>query len=774
MKFTKHALYLFTVILSAIPPSSFSQTTIPSQKISVSFNNETIKEAIYNIEEQSGLSFAFSSFPALNERVTTNYTDQKVEDILNDLFKNRSIAYKEIAGKITVYEIFSTQYKQKKNCTIHGYINDAETGERLLYANVYNKTTFEGTISNTFGFYSLSFPNGEITLVASFLGYRPQEFNFNLVNDTTLNIELKMKSDELEEVRVKANYSNKVEETQMSMNDLSVQKIKSIPVILGEADVLKVMQLLPGVKGGIEGTSGIYVRGGGSDQNLFLLDDVPVYNASHLLGLFSVFNPDAIKTVKLYKGGFPARYGGRLSSVVDITMKDGNMKKLQGDFSVGIISSKLFLEGPIKKDKTSFMLSARRTYLDILAQPAIYYLSKKNDEDVNAGAHFHDYNLKINHIFSNRSRLYFSGYSGKDSGHADSHNTYNNEEITYKSGELFSLDWGNNIASLRWNYLLSKNLFSNTTITYSKYIFDVEITNSKENQTANTGYSNLYKYYSGIEDKAVKIDFDYFPKPNHAIKFGTAYTNHYFTPGVTQLKENSNTDISEALDTIFGNTAIRANEYSGYFEDNIELSKSISINAGMHLAVFNVQQENYFEWQPRVSARYQPRPNWSIKASYSRMAQHLHLLATTGISMPTDLWLPATKKFAPPVSNQLAFGTEINLTQQLTLSVEGYYKTMKNLIEYKEGASFTSNATDWESKVEKGIGWSYGSEFMLEKKTGKTTGWIAYTLSWSKRKFENLNLGMISALPLPMNLANASILVAPLFTVPEMRLHWQR
>jgi hypothetical protein len=737
-------LLLLLLALTALHVKSYAQKNLLDRTISISFSDETIKKAIKKIEKEAQISFAYSNLKALDQKVSGSFTSQKLTNVLNTLLKDTNLSYKEVAGKIIMFERNKSSEKKGERHTINGYIYDVETGERLLYANVYNKTTFEGIISNTYGFYSLSFPEGETNLAASFLGYQSKEFNFNLLNDTTLNIELEMISDELEEVVVNANYNNRVEETQMSMNELSVQKIKATPVILGEADVLKVMQLLPGVKGGTEGTSGIYVRGGGSDQNLFLLDDVPVYNASHLLGFFSVFNPDAIKTVKLYKGGFPARYGGRLSSVVDVTMKDGNMKELHGDFSIGLISSKLFLEGPIKKDKTSFMLSARRTYLDILAQPAIYYLSKINDQDVNAGAHFHDYNLKINHIFSNRSRLYFSGYSGKDSGHADSYYTYTNEENSLKSGELIGLDWGNNIASLRWNYLLSKNLFSNTTITYSKYIFDVDITKSEENLTTNTGNSNLYKYYSGIEDIAAKIDFDYFPKPNQKIKFGTAYTNHYFTPGVTQIKdEKTIKDISEVLDTIFGNSAIRANEFSGYVEDNIELSKTLSINAGMHLAVFNVQQENYFEWQPRFSARYQPHPNWSLKASYSRMAQHLHLLATTGLSMPTDLWLPATKKFAPPVSNQLVLGTDINLQSQLTLSVEGYYKTMKNLIEYKEGASFTSNATDWESKVEQGIGWSYGAEFMLEKKTGKTTGWIAYTLSWSKRKFENLNFGNV-------------------------------
>ncbi|MGF7140406.1 TonB-dependent receptor [Roseimarinus sediminis] len=642
--------------------------------------------------------------------------------------------------------IFQQVFPQRY--TISGYISDEQSSERLINANIYEKTSLAGTTANNYGFYSITLPKGEVTLVASFIGYGAKEFKLTLESNIQLDIQLKSTAGEIEEVTVVGRQINKVEDTQMSMVELSTQKLQKIPVMFGEADVLKVIQLLPGVQSGTEGTSGIYVRGGGPDQNLFLLDGVPVYNASHLLGFFSVFNPDAIKTVKLYKGGFPARFGGRLSSVVDITMKDGNMKKLSGNFSIGIISSKLSLEGPLIKDKTSFMVSARRTYLDLLSKPLFLYFNTVYDEKARGGAFFHDYNLKVNHIFNDRSRLYLSGYFGKDKGFAGStyESNYLNSEnqprhMEYK--DEFALGWGNTIASARWNYLLTPQLFSNTTVTYSRYIFDVGSEFISRDLIEKTKAQDVFRYYSGIEDIAAKIDFDYFPAPAHAIKFGSSYIHHHFTPGATRLKFES-TDIDDemyALDTLLGNRDIYAHELASYIEDDITVNSRLKINAGLYLSLFMVDDATYLRPQPRLSVRYKGGDNWALKTSYSRMAQHVHLLTTAGISMPTDLWLPVTEKFEPPISDQVALGTAINFPKGINLTLEGFYKTMNNLIEYKEGASFMGSATNWESKVEKGRGWAYGAEVMLEKTIGKTTGWIGYTWSKTERLFEELNFG---------------------------------
>ncbi|HPS13017.1 MAG TPA: TonB-dependent receptor, partial [Prolixibacteraceae bacterium] len=384
---------------------------------------------------------------------------------------------------------------------------------------------------------------------------------------------------------------------------------------------------------------------------------------------------------------------------------------------------------------------------DLLSKPFFWYFNSKNDANVNGGAYFHDFNLKVNHIFNERSRLYLSGYLGKDKGFGYTSDEYNyldetnQEAITNKSKTDFGLGWGNNIASLRWNYLLSNKLFSNTTLTYSRYRFQVDSDYRYENVTKKTKTEDSFKYYSGIEDWTAKIDFDFFPTPSHDIKFGASYTNHLFSPGVSRLKFEGSSDIVLGIDTTFGNRDIYANEISSFIEDDITITDHLKINAGLHLSDFMVDNETFIRIQPRLSIRLKATKNWSLKASYSRMAQHVHLLTTSGINLPTDLWLPVTKKFEPPISDQVAIGTAINFPKSIELTIEGFYKTMNNLIEYKEGASFMGSATNWENKVEKGKGWSYGAEFMLEKKIGKTTGWIAYTWSKTERQFENLNFG---------------------------------
>ncbi|HKM93850.1 MAG TPA: TonB-dependent receptor [Prolixibacteraceae bacterium] len=630
--------------------------------------------------------------------------------------------------------------------TISGYITDKASGERLINANVYEANTLLGTTANNYGFYSISLPKGKVKLAASFIGYQAVELEIDLHENKTFNIELEVQSGELSEVIVSGN-RNKVEETQMSMIDVPIQKLEKIPVILGEADVLKVIQLLPGVQGGTEGTSGIYVRGGGPDQNLFLLDGVPVYNAGHLMGFFSVFNPDAIRTVKLYKGGFPARFGGRLSSVVDISMKDGNMQELKGEVSIGLISSKLMLEGPIVKNKTSFMVSARRTYIDILAKPVVSLINKSEDTDVKMGAYFHDINAKINHIFSDRSRLYLSVYHGKDRGYGgDSYdNSYHakSEKSTMEWEDNFGLSWGNTIASLRWNYLIGPKLFSNTTLTYSKYLFNIEAEMIERNLEKKTFNKEYFRYYSGIEDLAAKIDFDYFPSPRHDVKFGASYTNHRFTPGVTNLKLTDTGYSNLKTDTTYGNRSVYANELSAYIEDDITISPTLKANIGAYLSTFLVDGEAFICPQPRASVRYKAMSNWSIKASYSRMAQHLHLLSMSGIDLPTDLWVPATKRFTPPIADHFALGSAFNINSSYSFTIEGFYKNMTNLIEYKDGASFMGGSSNWEDKVEAGRGWSYGLELLLEKTLGNTTGWIGYTWSKTERQFENINFGKI-------------------------------
>ncbi|MBW8325230.1 MAG: TonB-dependent receptor [Prolixibacteraceae bacterium] len=634
--------------------------------------------------------------------------------------------------------LFLSQLTFAQSFTIRGYVSDQSSGERLLNANIYEKQLLKGTITNSFGFYSLTLPKGNYSLTCSFVGYKTQHLGINLQKDTVADFELTADTD-LEEITVVGQHvDSKLTSTQMSKVDIQMEKIQGLPGFLGEADVIKTIQLLPGVQSGTEGTSGLYVRGGGPDQNLILLDDVPVYNAEHLFGFFSVFNPDAIKNVSFYKGGFPARFGGRLSSVLDIRMKDGNDQELHGNFSIGLIASKLNLEGPLNKGKTTFNFSARRTYADLVARPFI----KKTSENKEVGGYFfQDLNMKISHKISDRSRIYLSAYSGKDKAYYRSESSYTENEERWQSKDKFHLGWGNITTALRWNYLFSNKLFGNTTLTYSRYLFDVqENTSSKNLTTGKKGDEYSLSYRSGIEDFGLKMDFDYSPVPNHRIKFGGNVTDHTFKPGIMANKEDYLGNTSK-IDTTIGNPDIHAQELYAYIEDNMDLGSRLSVNFGLHSSGFLVENKFYTSLQPRLSARVMASDRMSFKAAYSKMSQYIHLLSSSTISLPTDLWLPTTKKIKPQTSHQFALGGVYQVNRTIDFSIEGFYKTMSNLLEYKEGASFVGASTGWEDKVEMGKGWSYGLEFLLEKKIGKTTGWIGYTWSKAERQFDNLNWG---------------------------------
>ncbi len=620
--------------------------------------------------------------------------------------------------------------------TISGFVEDKNTGERLLNANVYNPTSYQGVITNNYGFYSLTLPGGAVQVTYSFVGYNTQTIQLELLRDTVITINLDPVLS-LEEIVISAQKAKSaVRSTQISMTELNTKEIKSIPVLFGEVDVLKALQLLPGVQSGNEGTSGIYVRGGGPDQNLILLDGVPVYNANHLFGFFSVFNPDAIQSVKLIKGGFPARYGGRLSSVLDIRMKDGNNKKFSAEGSVGIISSKLTVEGPIWKDKTSFIVSGRRTYIDVLAQPFIQWNNRRNDlGNSTGGYYFYDATAKINHRFSDRSRLFLSAYLGQDKAYLKMKDT--GQQYEFKDN--FNLGWGNLTTALRWNYVITPKLFSNTTLTFSRYNF-VTAMEMEETEQDTLRQHFEFSYDSGIEDIAGKIDFDYLPNPNHSIKFGYNHIYHRFSPGVTVF-QMENDEMVNPVDTTFGNEDIFAHEMEFYAEDDWQLGTRFKANFGIHASAFQVQDSTYYSLQPRVSARFLINESLSIKAAYSHMSQYIHLLTNSTIGLPTDLWVPSTALIKPQKSVQYAMGMVYEVVEGIEISLEGYYKTMDNLIEYKEGSSFFSVDGSWEDKLEFGRGNAYGMEFLARKQMGKTSGWIGYTLSWANRQFDNISFG---------------------------------
>ena len=629
--------------------------------------------------------------------------------------------------------------------TVSGYITDAASGETLIGATVWVESISEGVASNVYGFYTLTLPAAAYEVRVSYLGYTPQRFEVDLAsNDLKFNIELQPGL-ALEEAVVTGERENRIEEqVQMSRMEIPIDQIKSLPAIGGEVDLLKSLQLLPGVQSGGEGTSGLYVRGGSPDQNLMLLDGVPLYSVSHLFGFFSVFNADAVKNMSITKGGFPARFGGRLSSILEINMKDGNMREFHGDGNISIIASKLTLEGPIVKDKASFMVSARRTYLDLLLTPIISAATSGDPtSEVDPAYFFHDMNAKLNWRVSPRDRIYFSAFAGLDDFGISTSTKDTYDGVTNQSDVTFGLDWRNQIQALRWNHELGPRMFSNVSITHSVYTFNTGVDFREESisatDTSATRFASLYR--SGIEDYAAKIDVDFAPNARHFIRFGGNVTRHQFSPGALQFELDFGQE--NPLDTLIGQGDLVSHEQYLYMEDEVDVAENLSVNVGLHGSMLSVEDTSYSSLQPRIALNWKFTPGWAFKASYANMVQYVNLLTNEGLSLPTDLWLPSTSNVRPQRSWQAAAGLATSLYDGgIEVSLEGYYKEMDGLLSYKEGGSFLGDLQgDWESQVTQGIGNSYGIEALVQKKSGRTAGWIGYTLSWSNRQFDDLNSG---------------------------------
>ena len=626
--------------------------------------------------------------------------------------------------------------------TISGYVMDAASKETLIGATIFDKNSGKGCATNSYGFYTLTLNQGPVELQVSYVGYTPQTRTIDLKESQSLNFDLEANTT-LDEVVVEAQRATaSARSPQMSVVELPVQQIKSIPTLFGETDVLKAIQLLPGVQNGSEGSAGMYVRGGGPDENLLLLDGVPVYNVNHALGFFSVFNPDALKNVTLYKGSFPAHFGGRLSSVVDIRMKEGDMQKYHGNASIGLISSKINFEGPIVKDKLSFNLSYRRTYGDLLLKPALWIASISNPElsKLSVGYYFYDFNAKLNWKISDKDRLYLSFYTGDDGIYFGvKYKDYTVDDIQYTNKMNLNWKWGNKVAALRWNHVMSQKLFMDASVNYTQYrhnlglnIFEGMEGGTITNVNSKTEFDMAYK--SNINDLTAKVDFDYTPLPNHEIRFGGNYTYHRFRPDVQSIKMSFGS--MGSYDTVMAPSKVIAHETALYAEDNMTFGDIFRVNAGVHYSTFTVEGKTYQSVQPRISTSIMLASNLSLKAGYAYMTQYVHLLSNSSLSLPTDLWVPVTAKIEPMKAHQWSAGMFWELPQLFDVSVEGYYKMMDNLLEYKDGASFFGSAETWENKVCMGKGWAYGIEFLVQRSFGKTTGWIGYTWSHSKRLFD--------------------------------------
>lgn len=622
---------------------------------------------------------------------------------------------------IILFVLFSLHncFAQKKKYTISGYINEKGSKETLIGAAIYSPQFKTGSTSNGYGFFSLTLPETDsLELIITYVGYQPIVNKVNLNKNISLNFEM-TSGVLLNEVNIVANKEVISQSTKISNIEIPIEQVKSIPAFLGEKDVIKVLQLMSGVQKGSEGSSGLYIRGGGADQNLIILDDATMYSTNHTFGFFSLFNGDAIKNIELYKGGFPARYGGRLSSVVDIKMKEGSKDKYKGEVGIGIISSRLNFEGPIKKGKSSFLVSGRRTYIDILMRPFM--------KDEVGGYFFYDGNAKLNFDLDPKNKLFISSYFGRDKVYmSESNNSF---------VDKFGIYWGNATGTIRWNHVINNKMFANTSLILSDY----RLVNYRK---ANDDGGNFeYKYTMGIADLAAKFDFDYIPNPNHLIKTGFILTGHRYMPSSFEMKSSyfQNENIVSKTECL---------ESAIYLEDEIIINEKLKTNIGIRISSFQ-NEELFIHTEPRANINYEFIKGFSAKASYTNMNQYTHIVSPSGMSLPLDIWLPASKNIKPQNSNQYALGLAKDLPKQkLAVSIEGYYKESKNVISFKEGASYiliddpnTSDVKDWENSLTAGKGWSYGTEFLIQKKFGKLTGWIGYTLSWTQLQFDDINLG---------------------------------
>ncbi len=624
---------------------------------------------------------------------------------------------------------FSMQLDAQEKYTINGHIRDADSGEALIGATVYVTELGSGAVSNLYGFYSITLPAGDYQINYSYVGFESQARAVKLGQDEQIDIELGLKGTLIEEIVVKAESEKKnVEAVEMSSTKMNVETISKIPALMGEVDIIKAIQLLPGVQTAGEGTSGFYVRGGAVDQNLILLDEAPVYNAAHLMGFFSVFNPDAVKDVKLYKGGIPAEYGGRLSSVLDIRMKEGNNKRFAGSAGIGTISSRLTLEAPIVKDKGSFLISGRRTYADI------FTVFAKDTSVRDNKLYFYDLNLKANYKLSEKDRIYASGYFGRD----------------VLGDSEFKISWGNATSSIRWNHVYNKRLFSNFTAIYSNFDYSL-------GEPEGVG---AFEWNSNIRDWTGKLDFNYYLNTQNTLRFGLISTAHKFNPGVA---------LGLGDETIFneiGAKPTHALEHAAYVSNEMKITPLLTAQYGVRVSVFqNIgpgtvysfdnQYEptdttvyekgdiynTYSSIEPRLGIRYTLSPNSSIKASYNRTTQYMQMASNSTSASPLDVWFPASPNVKPQRADQVALGYFTNLRDnEIEASVEVYYKKMYDQVDFKDHAQLLLNP-QLEGELRTGKARAYGLELLVKKQKGRLTGWIGYTLSRTERNITAINNG---------------------------------
>ncbi len=731
--------------------SAFAQVDL-NKEVNFTARKLSLSKAIDKLSERAKISIAYSNNLIPQETIISiRFKKERFSTILEYLLKDTGLQYKLIGNQVVLYRAERSQ----KEFTISGYVEDKSTGELLIGANVYDVRSKKGTSTNVYGFYSLTIKEGLVSINYSYLGCQIETKNFDHSKDVTINVELNT-SMTLSEVIVTPTDSTSFRYNNFSILDLEELPIKDMnlmPSLAGETDLIRLTHIMPGVQTGADGLGNIHVRGGGADQNLFLLDGVPVYNGSHLAGLLSIYNSDAIRSCKFSKGGFGARYGGRLSSVIDVRTKEGNSKEFKGDVSLGLTAVKATFEGPIKKNKGAFFLSGRRALLDLYLKPITTRIKEDKNQVGFSNYHYFDWNAKANYAFSNKDKIYLSFYNGRDGFLDKSQEIISIDNILGRRLEdkiEQSLTWGNTIGALRWNHLFGNKLFANTNLTYSRYKFKSESTRESLDIIADGAMGEdtfkrvAYDLYSSqIQDWAIKTDFDFIPSAEHYFRFGFEAIQHNFQPGILSTEDLSTfEEFASGSNTLLDNSKVSTYEFTLYAEHEWKPNKNWQTTLGIRGTAFQTGGHTYYRAEPRLKASYTLQNDWKLFSSWTLNYQYLHLLTPSGIGLPSDLWLPSTQQIAPQRSWQSAIGIDRRLYDKLTLGSELYFKKMDHLITYKEGDNLELlTADNWENKVTTGEGLAYGAEFYLQKNVGPTTGNFSYTLSWAKRKFAEVNFG---------------------------------
>lgn len=720
---------------------------LPAQRVldirmDVQFKDVSLVEALNQLIDEQHVSLSFSDDIIPNRRVNRSFKSVRLGDILDALLDNSPVAHR-LRGSVII--LYKKERIDSQLFTVSGFLEDASSGERLIGASVQDLISGQGAATNDYGFFSLQLPQGKVELRFSYLGFEPRVISFTVDKDYQFTLSLQS-SLTLKEVLVIA--QDTVIGSVQSNHILDPQQLQDIPRLGGEADLVRMAYLMPGVQTGTDGVEGMHVRGGSAGQNLVLIDGVPVYYVAHAAGVFSIFNADAIRSANLIKGGFPARYGGRLSSVLDVRTKEGNSKKMAGSAEAGLISGKLSLEGPLIKDKSSFFVAGRWSYLNWYVMPLSQKNKAANGEKGGVSYQFSDLNAKLNYSLNDKNKFYLSYYRGEDGflnggKSTDTLSFYDtkNNLLRFKlfNGYYENLSWSNQVGVFRWNHIHNDRLFSNISATFSELIVHTQFQSLDSIISLNTGqFLSPFiaaDYYSSIKDVGLRADFDYYPTNWHQVNFGWSFNHRVFNPGALLLDNGQNDAV---IDRRPQHVRVAGQEYVGFLDNEFKLGSRWQLNAGMHLSLNRVEGRNYFSAQPRLGIYGRLHPRFGIKGSLSRMSQFLHLLSNSSLGLPTDLWVPSTGTIQPENAWQSTVGIDLYPHPKWEVSVEGYYKEMDHLLAFTEGANYLA---DWRNNVTSGSGTSRGLELLVKRKRDRLTGWLAYTYSFTDRQFDRINFG---------------------------------